>query len=180
MFIFTNALRYFIFTEEAYAAYFWPRVNWVFPHLVCVIIALLAGPFQFSNRLRAKYLKWHKRSRYLYLIAILFGAIAGIGLSLTSQVNLTYKFGLFFLAIAWLLNSGMALICILKRKIEQHREWMIRSYVVTFAFVFFRLFADIFTTMKLLKEQTSMALLVGHVGLFPFYLQKLFYSIKEH
>lgn len=158
MFIFTNALRYFIFTEEAYGAYFWPRVNWVFPHMVCVIIALLAGPFQFSNRLRAKYLKWHKRSRYLYLIAILFGAIAGIGLSLTSQVNLTYKFGLFFLAIAWLLNSGMALICILKRKIEQYREWMIRSYVVTFAFVFFRLFVDIFTTMKLLKEQTSMVL----------------------
>jgi len=33
----------------------------------------------------------------------------------------------------------MAYAAIRKRAIERHREWMIRSYTVTFAFVLFRL-----------------------------------------
>ena len=33
--------------------------------------------------------------------------------------------------------SGMALIAIRRRNFIQHKEWMIRSYVVTFAFVTF-------------------------------------------
>ena len=37
----------------------------------------------------------------------------------------------------------MALAAILKRKFEQHKQWMIRSYVVTFAFVSFRVVDDI-------------------------------------
>ena len=87
-FVLTNALQYFSFTEKAYGPYFWPRVNWVFPHVVCGIVALLIGPFQFSNQLRAKYLKIHRRSGYVYLTAVLIGGIAGIGLAITSQVNL--------------------------------------------------------------------------------------------
>jgi uncharacterized membrane protein HdeD (DUF308 family) len=144
-FIVTNALNYFTLTEEAYGNYFWPRVNWVFPHVIFGILAMLVGPFQFSNKLRARYLVIHRRLGYVYLVSILLGATAGIALSLTSKVNLTYKMGLFFLAVAWLLTSGMALFFILKRKITQHKEWMVRSYVVTFAFVIFRLFADLMT-----------------------------------
>jgi hypothetical protein len=36
----------------------------------------------------------------------------------------------------------MALWSIRNRRFEQHRDWMLRSYVVTFAFVTFRLGAD--------------------------------------
>jgi uncharacterized membrane protein HdeD (DUF308 family) len=144
-FIVTNALNYFRLTEEAYGNYFWPRVNWVFPHVIFGILAMLVGPFQFSNKLRARYLVIHRRLGYVYLVSILLGATAGIALSLTSKVSVTYKMGLFFLAVAWLLTSGMALFFILKRKITQHKEWMVRSYVVTFAFVIFRLFADLMT-----------------------------------
>jgi len=51
-----------------------------------------------------------------------------------------YASGLFGLALAWTLTTAMAYVAIRGRVIEQHREWMIRSYVVTLAFVFFRLF----------------------------------------
>ena len=33
----------------------------------------------------------------------------------------------------------MAFIAIRRKNVEQHKQWMIRSYVVTFAFVTFRL-----------------------------------------
>jgi uncharacterized membrane protein YozB (DUF420 family) len=39
------------------------------------------------------------------------------------------------LSTAWVLTTGMALAAIRKRAIERHRELMIRSYTVTFAFV---------------------------------------------
>ena len=158
-FIFNDALQYFIFTEESYGAYFWQRVNWVFPHVVCGIIALLIGPFQFSNGLRAKYIKWHRRSGYVYLTAILIGGIASLGLAFTSKVNITYMMGLTFLAVAWFLTSGMALFCILKRKILQHKEWMIRSYVVTFAFVVFRLSSDVLRHYEIVDHPDRGALL---------------------
>jgi hypothetical protein len=158
-FIIKHVLRYFNLTEESYGTYFWPRVNWVFPHVIFGTLALLVGPFQFSNQLRAKYLKWHRRSGYVYLTAVLFGGIAGLALSITSQVSLTYQWGLMFLAIAWLLTSGMAFFFISKRKITQHKEWMVRSYVVTFAFVFFRLGDDLLRYFEIGENIDRLALM---------------------
>lgn len=142
-FVVKHTLRYFNLTEESYGPYFWPRVNWVFPHVICGVVALLVGPFQFSKKLRAKRLSLHRKLGYVYLISVLIGGIAGYVLAATSSVNLTYEWGLKGLSIAWLLTSGMALFFILKRKTTQHKEWMVRSYVVTFAFVIFRLSYDI-------------------------------------
>ena len=48
--------------------------------------------------------------------------------------------GLAGLATAWLATTGMAFLAIKRHLYEQHKEWMIRSYVVTFAFVIFRAF----------------------------------------
>jgi Predicted membrane protein (DUF2306) len=46
------------------------------------------------------------------------------------------------LALAWIATTGLAYAAIRTREIGLHREWMIRSYVVTFGFVFFRLWLD--------------------------------------
>jgi hypothetical protein len=45
---------------------------------------------------------------------------------------------LFFLCVAWVITTSMALLAIRRRNLPQHREWMMRSYAVTFAFVTFR------------------------------------------
>ena len=37
----------------------------------------------------------------------------------------------------------MAYVSVMRRQFAAHREWMIRSYVVTFAFVMFRLLEDL-------------------------------------
>ncbi len=49
--------------------------------------------------------------------------------------------GLTGLGIAWIATTGLGCIAISRGVIHQHREWMIRSYVVTFAFVMFRVLA---------------------------------------
>src|ERR1017187_9246684 len=60
-------------------------------------------------------------------------------LALTIPGHLPYSAGLFMLCVAWGLTTSMALYAIRTRRIEQHREWMLRSYTVTFAFVTYRL-----------------------------------------
>jgi hypothetical protein len=46
--------------------------------------------------------------------------------------------GLASLATAWLVTSGLAFAAVRRSLFDQHKEWMIRSYVVTTAFVTFR------------------------------------------
>jgi Predicted membrane protein (DUF2306) len=51
--------------------------------------------------------------------------------------------GLASLATAWILTTGLALAAIWRHLYEQHKEWMVRSYVVTTAFVSFRLLVTV-------------------------------------
>ena len=46
----------------------------------------------------------------------------------------------------------MAYISVMRRRILQHKEWMIRSYVVTFAFVTFRWLADLQISIQLMNK----------------------------
>ena len=45
---------------------------------------------------------------------------------------------LFFLGVAWWVTVSAAVIAIKQHRIEAHKTWMIRGYVVTVAFVTFR------------------------------------------
>jgi hypothetical protein len=63
------------------------------------------------------------------------------------------------LGIAWIVTTGLALVSIRRRLIAQHKEWMIRSYVMTFAFVNFRIVAGILQAggVGTLQEQLTLA-----------------------
>src|ERR1039457_2779378 len=40
------------------------------PHMLCGVIALLAGPIQFSSRLRNRHLKFHRILDRIYVISV--------------------------------------------------------------------------------------------------------------
>ena len=145
-FVWDKTPRYFVFTEQSYSPYFWPRHNWVFVHVVFGILALMIGPFQFVPAIRNRYLNVHRWMGRTYLTSTLIAGIAGLYMASTSQVNFTYKFGLISLALTWLTTGSLAYISIRNLNITQHREWMIRSYVVTFGFTAFRLLDQLLTT----------------------------------
>lgn len=50
----------------------------------------------------------------------------------------TFAISLSGLGVAWLATSTMAYLAIRNGQIEIHKEWVIRSYVVTYGFVNFR------------------------------------------
>lgn len=125
------------------------RRGWLLLHITGGMTAILIGPWQFSNRLRSRHLKLHRVMGSTYLIAIALGAIGAFSLAVTTTFGWGWGFSLATLAAAWVTTSGMAFYAIRRRQIPVHKEWMVRSYIVTFAFVVFRVFNDYGPTSRL-------------------------------
>jgi MFS family permease len=144
LFILNNALPYFDFNSQSYFKEdIYPFRYALIIHIVFGIFALVAGTFQlFFNWQKDKKIR-HRRVGLLYIFSILISVISSIYLSVFHAIlhksYITFGVGLLGLALAWIITTLMAYASILKRHIDQHQEWMIRSYVVTLGFVFFRI-----------------------------------------
>jgi uncharacterized membrane protein len=101
------------------------------PHTLCGFIALLAGPLQFSARLRRRHLKLHRVLGRIYVFSVFPGALTGIALA-AGRPGLP---GTSMQAAAWIVCTSAAFLTARNRQITQHRQWMARSYAVTFTFV---------------------------------------------
>ena len=137
IFIIGFAVPYLYFDPEVMER-FGGRQGWIFSHVASGIVALLVGPFVLRMGFKRSSMKLHRKVGMVYLLSIAVSAISAFYLSITTLVNWVFGFGLFGLACAWTITTGLAFIAIRKRNFDQHKEWMIRSYVVTFGFVFFR------------------------------------------
>ena len=141
-FAYQYVLHFFVWSEESYG-YYWDYRLSLIAHVGGGLVALLMGVFQLWSGLNAQVMSTHPITGRIYLAAVLVGSLAGMILSVTSAVyGFAWGVGVFSLAVAWLATTGMALLCIKRRNIKAHRQWMIRSYIVTFAFVLFRITTD--------------------------------------
>jgi uncharacterized membrane protein len=101
------------------------------PHTLCGILALLAGPLQFSSRFRQRHLKFHRILGRVYVASVFIGSFTGIALA-AGRPGLP---GTSMQAAAWMVCTTAAFLTARNRQIVQHRQWMARSYAVTFTFV---------------------------------------------
>ncbi len=145
-FIVRSALPYLTISPDHYGPYFWPRRWGLVLHIAGGITALAVGIVQLWLGLTNRVAALHRALGKLYAYLILVGSIAGFYLALTISGNPPYGAGLFFLCVAWVVTTSMGVLAIRRRNQVQHREWMMRSYAVTFAFVTFRLGVDLLTS----------------------------------
>jgi uncharacterized membrane protein len=101
------------------------------PHTLAGIFALLIGPINFSSRIRQRHLQLHRVLGRIYVISVFIGAATGVALA-TGRPGFP---GTSMQAAAWVVCTTAALITARNRHITQHRQWMARSYAVTFTFV---------------------------------------------
>lgn len=173
-YVITRAFPMLIPTEEVYGSYYFPRVFWVFPHIVLGIVATIIGPFQFIPKIRNKYLKTHRQLGRVYIISTVLSGIAGMYMAATSDVNLPYAIGLFMLGVTWVTSSTMAFISIKNKKVDLHKDWMIRSYVITFAFVSFRVVEDILMTLEIGTQVEVLTLMSWACWAIPLFIAEVF------
>lgn len=126
----------FLFTKEALGKYF--PVKWILmAHVLGGATALLIGPFQFVASFRRRAIHVHRWLGRIYLLGVLLSASGALFLTFvtTDQVGRMYTVSLWFLAFVWSGSSVLAYWTIRRRNVQEHEEWMVRSYLITFAFV---------------------------------------------
>lgn len=147
-FVALAALPYFTFlfsdtpgryVDEQLFSLYWPKRGWLLLHIAGGMLALLAGPIQLWLGLSDQRLDVHRRLGIAYVIGVCVGVVGAVALAVQTDLGWVFGAGLLSLSIAWVVTTGLAFAAIRKSLIDQHREWMVRSYVVTFAFVLFRI-----------------------------------------
>ncbi len=108
-------------------------------HLLAGIVAIVLGPFQFIQRLRKRYPKAHRLAGVVYVGAIVVGGLLALYSAAYADGGPIGKSGFMGLALAWLITTVIAFAKIRQGKVNQHEQWMIRSYAVTWAAVSFRI-----------------------------------------
>ena len=101
------------------------------PHTLAGTLALVIGPINFSSRIRARYLGLHRVLGRIYVASVFVGSFTGIALA-AGRPGFP---GTTMQASAWMVCTAAALITARNGQIAVHRQWMIRSYAVTFTFV---------------------------------------------
>jgi len=121
------------FLRQRYA----PIPGLMFLHGVPGSLALFLGIFQFSNRLRARYLQVHKVMGWIYVVSTAIAAPAAVVVAIRLPIPTLLPASI-IQASGWILATATALYCVLNGKIQQHREWMMRGYPFAMVFVFVR------------------------------------------
>ena len=133
------AFQYLTVDRDRYGIY-WARQEWLYVHIVAGGLALLLGPLQFWLGLNRREIFVHRIIGAAYVLCVLVGASAGLYLARHTDFGWIFGMGLTAMSLAWIVATSFATIAIYRHVIEQHLEWMIRSYVLTFGFVTFRMF----------------------------------------
>jgi uncharacterized membrane protein len=110
---------------------------WLLLHGVAGSLPLLLGPMQFSTRLRQRYTKLHRVVGRFYVVGALVVGPVGTYLQYRNQLiggAFSFTLAAVTFAAAWMITTIVALAFAMKRKIQQHRQWMTRSYA--FALIF--------------------------------------------
>lgn len=123
-------------TPEALGKYF--DLKWILiAHITAGGGALVLGPLQFWEKLRKDNRKLHRITGLLYLLAILTSGTCAVILAFTTAyaVSWSYAFSLQVWVSVWFITTFIAYRAALQKKFKLHKEWMVRSYVVTLAFI---------------------------------------------
>ena len=147
-FILKYVFHYFLNYNAAGFHDFWPRRGWLLLHISGGTLALLTGSWQFWTGLRHQHLPVHRWTGRLFLLGVAMGVTGGTYLAVTTKLW-AWGVALFTLTWVWAAAAAMALYFILHGQVGTHKEWMVRTYVVTFAFVTFRFMNDFGPTSHL-------------------------------
>jgi uncharacterized membrane protein len=111
-----------------------------FLHLLGAAVALAIGPLQLNSRLREKSFARHRWLGRTYVLGVLVGGVAALVLATVSLGGLPAHVGFGLLAVLWLGSTATAYLHIRAKDQTRHRQWMIRSYALTFAAVTLRIY----------------------------------------
>ncbi|HSB74714.1 MAG TPA: DUF2306 domain-containing protein [Terriglobales bacterium] len=131
--------EYFLVQSDAPVwQHYQPFKWWLLPHGLAGACALLLGPMQFSERLRRRFTRLHRVVGRFYVAGVFIAGPLGFYIQFFEErLGGTRSFSMAAAADAalWMLTTGIAFVFILKGKVQQHPQWMTRSFAVALVFL---------------------------------------------
>lgn len=129
---------HFLKFKQAYLHITWWKVAF-YVHVFSSIFALAAGLTQFSSYLLEQHRKLHRFIGKLYVINILIiNFPAALIMAIYANGLFPSKIAFFILDALWFLFTYKALRAAQQKRITEHKEFMIRSYALTFSAITLR------------------------------------------
>lgn len=112
-----------------------------FTHVYTSIFLMILGFIQFSKTIKTKYTKIHRWSGRLYAIIILFlSGPSGLVMSYHANGGVFSKTAFVILSVLWMSFTFLSVYYVLKKDINQHQKFAIRSFALTLSAISLRLF----------------------------------------
>ena len=111
---------------------------WLLPHGIAGACALLLGPMQFSDRLRDRFRQLHRVVGRIYVAGVFVAAPLGFYIQYFKECMgepRSFSIAGAVDAALWMTTTGIAMVFILKGKVQAHRQWMTRSFAVALVFL---------------------------------------------
>jgi uncharacterized membrane protein len=137
----------FLRFKQVYVGYWWWKTAF-YVHVFSAIGALCAGFTQFSSQFLRDHRPWHRLIGRVYAYDILLiNFPAGMVLAVCANGLLPGRIAFFLLDCLWFTFTLIAVAAARNGQIARHREFMIRSYALTFSAITLR-------TWKLILSHT--------------------------
>ena len=111
---------------------------WLLPHGIAGACSLLLGPMQFSDRLRQRFRKLHRAVGRIYVTGVFVAAPLGVYIQYFQERMgdpRSFSIAAAVDATLWMTTTAIAMVFILKGKVQEHRQWMTRSFAVALVFL---------------------------------------------
>ena len=111
---------------------------WLLPHGIAGACALLLGPMQFSDRLRNRFRKLHRVIGRIYVAGVFVAAPLGFYIQYFDERTgdpRSFSIAAAVDAALWMMTTGIASVFIFKGQVQEHRQWMTRSFAVALVFL---------------------------------------------
>lgn len=129
----TESIRYSVYLPAFYI------------HILTGSIVLVSGVFQLSKWIRTHYAAWHRASGKVYIgVILIFTAPSGLVMSFYANGGLASGIGFGLLAVLWWIFTWKGFQNAQHKRWNVHRQFMLRSYALTFAAVTLRLYSFFF------------------------------------
>jgi uncharacterized membrane protein len=128
----------FLRFKQSYVGYWWWKTAF-YIHVFSAIAALLAGFTQFSDRVLRDHRSLHRLIGRIYAYDILIiNFPTGMVLAVCANGLLPGRIAFVLLDCLWFSFTLIAVVAVRNRQIARHREFMIRSYALTFSAITLR------------------------------------------
>lgn len=143
----TTSLSELAADESELALNYVNRPSWLqaffYAHIFGGAIALLLSPVQLSARIRARAPRLHRMSGRIVLTAIMTGGVAGLVLAPYNVAGPVGIAGFGLLAVLWPTFAARGFLAIRRGDVTVHRQWMLRTFALTYAAVTLRLWLGV-------------------------------------